>query len=444
MIMHEHKIEIKIKSKLKKILLVVAIFALSLFNFAKIRASSLDDCNQLQGIKKEQCEEYDQQIEDYQAVLDLKSQQQTSIENQIQVVNDQQTQNNLDLQQIENQLNQLNQQISDLENQIQTKEQEIGNYKLLLGGLMQAYYEYNQQGVMNVVLTDKNFSDILNQTDYSQQLGTRINEVLASLNSDKSDLENNQQQLSQKQDESETIQKNLESKGIYLQNNQIQNQTMLTQVQNDQQRYSQLLSNVEAQKAELFNVGGASNIGAVLASVSKYPAPKDHLASTSWYFSQWDNPQWPNDWANDPIGNSKYLMKDYGCAVTAVSMVFKKYGAKIDPGKMANEPIFSGALIEWPSSWSPDISLVSNSGHSGVDWNAVDNALSHNELVIVYIRKTNSSGGHYVVITGKDKNDYIVHDPYFGPNLYLSTSRALVGQLTPSGGTSIDQMIIYK
>ncbi len=432
------KTKIKTKSNFIKLVLAAAIFALLLFDFAKIEASSFSDCDQLQGVDKEKCIALEKQAETYQAVINLKSEQQTSIKNQIQNINSQQNQNDTDLQQIKNQLDDLNQQISDLEDQIQAKEQSISSYKYILSGLMQTYYEYNQ-GIMEVVLADKNFSDVLGQADYSQQLGLRINEVLASVKSAKADLENNQQQLNQKQDESESIKRELESKGINLQDNEIQNQTLLTQVQTDQTRYQELLSNVEAQKAELFNVGGASNITAVLANVNKYLKPKDHLASTNWYFSQWDS-----RWGNDPIGGSKYLMKDYGCAVTAVSMVFRKYGASINPGKMANEPIFSGALIEWPDSWSSGISLVLNSGHSGVDWNKVDDALSHNELVIVYIRKTNSSGGHYVVITGQDKTGYIVHDPYFGPNLYLSTSRALVGQLSPSGDTSVDQMIIYK
>ena len=52
--------------------------------------------------------------------------------------------------------------------------------------------------------------------------------------------------------------------------------------------------------------------------------------------------------------------------------------------------------------------------------------------------------GHVVTLeTIKDKKGkYIVHDPYWGANIFLDSTRALVSALYDSG-TVIDQMIIY-
>jgi uncharacterized protein YvpB len=130
--------------------------------------------------------------------------------------------------------------------------------------------------------------------------------------------------------------------------------------------------------------------------------------------------------------------------VASVAMVFKKNEASIDPGKLAKQKIFDDALINWPSSWSPGIKLVQNTNHSGVSWSKIDSQINNGNPVIIYIKKTNGRGGHYVVITGKDSKDYIVHDPYFGPNIYLGTSRSLVGKIGADSGTKIDQMIIYN
>jgi len=137
-------------------------------------------------------------------------------------------------------------------------------------------------------------------------------------------------------------------------------------------------------------------------------------------------------------------MKDYGCAITCVSMVFRKNGSSTTPGKMAKEKIFYYDLIKWPSSWSPGISLASSISHGNVNWSTINSNISKGHPVIVFIKKTNGRGGHYVVITGKDDKDYIVHDPYFGANLYLGTSKSLVGKLGSDSGVKIDQMIIYK
>jgi len=110
---------------------------------------------------------------------------------------------------------------------------------------------------------------------------------------------------------------------------------------------------------------------------------------------------------------------------------------------MAKQKIFSYDLIQWPGAWSPSISLASSVSHGNINWKTVDAALKAGHLVIVFIQKTNGRGGHYVVIHNKDSHDYVVHDPYFGPNLYLGTSRALVGKLGADSGTTVNQMIIY-
>ena len=111
---------------------------------------------------------------------------------------------------------------------------------------------------------------------------------------------------------------------------------------------------------------------------------------------------------------------------------------------MANEKIFDHDLIEWPSTWNPGIDLVSSISHGNVSFAAIDKQLKNDHPVIVHINKSNNKGGHYVVIVGKDSKDYIVHDPYFGPNLYLGTSRALVGKIGIDSKTSVDQMIMYQ
>ena len=142
-------------------------------------------------------------------------------------------------------------------------------------------------------------------------------------------------------------------------------------------------------------------------------------------------------------------MKSYGCAVTSVSMVSTYYGGRITPGALADKPIFSWDLINWDmSSWKGcQIKINPNYGysHGNINWKVVDSEINKKNPVIVYIKKTNGGGGHYVVIHHKTSNGkYVVHDPYFGPNIYLDTSRSLVGKMGNDSGTTIDQMIVYR
>jgi hypothetical protein len=175
------------------------------------------------------------------------------------------------------------------------------------------------------------------------------------------------------------------------------------------------------------------NISDILSSISNYPKPDSKYWDVSSYYSQRDS-----RWANKRIGGTKYLMADFGCAVTSVAMAYKFNSSNTTPQTILSSADFTTqALIYWPSGWL-------NSGKvSSVDWKAVDSELSKKNVVIAHI-KTSSGPGHYVVIHHKDNKDYVVHDPYFGSNLYLKTSMALMSATSNGSTTKIDQTIIYR
>jgi peptidoglycan hydrolase CwlO-like protein len=438
-----NRLKTKTKANLgrfKVLFLIVAIFSLLLFNFGRSKADDSVDCSQLIGDDKDKCEILEKKAKAYQDLIDIKNKQQHTLKDQMALIDVEQTRNKTQLQQTQAQADQLNQQIGDLQQEINHKEDLVKYQQLILTGLIQSYYEDYQEGVLKIVLINKDFSEILNKADYVEQSSSRVSEVLHSIQQAKTDLQSEYDDIQKKKQESEQLKKDLQSKSYNLQATEIQKQTLLSQTQGEEQKYQQLLVRVEQQKLELFNFSSAGNLADVDASVSSFPKPTDHLASTSWYFSQKD-PQW----GSKKIGNSSSTIEDYGCALTSVSMVFKYYGASINPGAMAKQKIYYYDLIKWPGSWSsPSIKLSSSISHGNINLKTVDSEISQGHAVIVYIRKTNGRGGHYVVIHNKDDKDYIVHDPYFGPNLYLGTSRALVGKLGADSGTKVDQMIIYK
>jgi hypothetical protein len=429
---------IKLKNKNHfKFLIVVFFFS---FLFLTSNKTSADDtnCKDLSGDAEKQCLDLEKKAKVYQDIIALKNKQQDTLAVQLGSIDQQQEKNKLALIDIQKQLIDLDQKIKDLERSINDRQLEIDSQKKILSVLMQNYYEYDQQGLLGLMLVDKDFSDSLSQSDYTQQSSTRVSEILGNIQIAKNELVSQSEELNQKRKENNTLKDQLADKKSDLQSSEIQKQSLLVQTQGEEAKYKDLLAHVEEQKKELFNFSDASNLDEINASVDKYPKPKDHLASTSWYFSQKDS-----RWGGKKIGNSSSLMKDYGCAVTSLAMVFREKGSSIDPGKMASQKIFYYDLIKWPSSWSPGIALTSSISHGNISWKTIDSEIGKGDPVIVYIRKTNGRGGHYVVITGKDSKDYIVHDPYFGANLYLSTSKALVGKIGIDSSVRVDQMILY-
>jgi peptidoglycan hydrolase CwlO-like protein len=345
-----------------------------------------------------------------------------------------------DINDIQAKIDSTTQDIGNLSSQIEEKQKGIDAQKIVLGQLLQAYYENDQDTLTEMLLKNSSFSEFMNQTEYVAQTGSKVDEVLVSITDAKNQLDLAKRNLEEKNEQQKEQRGNIAQKKFSLDGEQASKEQLLTDTHGEEQKYQELLQRVEQQKQELLgdieelSSEKSSDLAAVEASIEK---PKSGLASTSWYFNQRDP-----KWGNQTIGYSNTLMKSYGCAVTAVSMVFNYHGADINPGTLAHQPIFSHDLIVWPKSWK-GVNLVSSTSHGNIDWGVIDTEIKNKNPVIVFVKSTKRGGGHYVVIHGKDKNgNYVVHDPYWGSNIFLSSTRSFVGALY-GGGTTIDQMIIY-
>lgn len=388
---------------------------------------------------KEKCKKLEEQCKANLKVCELKVKQQDTLVKQLEVIDQEQKSNLNQLYETKKEVTDLGEEIEVLEKDIEEKKEIIEKQKKIIAGLVQRYYEYHKDGVLNIVLAAESMGTVLSQSDYLEQSGTKITDMLSELQEVKRILEEDQNELEDKKKEEEEKKEKLENQYYSLRASEQQKQNLLEVTQGEEEKYQQILAKLERQKEQLFNFSEATNISELFGSLDDYDRPdKDDWASTSWYYSQRDS-----RWDDDKIGNTNSTLEDYGCAITSVAMVFKYFGASIDPGKLADKPIFYQDLIVWPTSWSPGIKRVSSVYHGNVDWDEIDDQLDDDNPVIVYIKRS-AGGGHYVVITDEDKEDYIVHDPYFGPNLYLGTSRSLVGKLGTKSSTSIDQMIIYN
>ena len=431
-----------------EILAATAVLVISA-TFSSFRIGSADDSisqiDQSDGTSstdtQQKIDELQKRADIYQQIIDIKKQQSSTLNDQLSITDTsmQQVQSQIDAS--TQQINDYNAQIIRLGDQIKEKETTIDSQKKILADLMQAYYEVTQRDPINAYLSDGNFASFLVTKDQLSQTGDKIKSLVSSVADLKDGLEAQSAELDAKKGDVVNAQQQLQDQSASLQTTKDQRATLLAQTKGEEDLYTQLLQRVQQQKQQLLDID--EYFAASGLSVDSYPKPdsKD-FASTDWYFSQRD-PRW----GDETIGNTKTLMKSYGCAVTSVAMVFKEHGDNTDPGQLSSAPIFSGDLISWPSTW-PDAKLtMSTNGdsHGNVDWSVIDAQIAKGNPVIVYIAKSNGQGGHYVVIHHKAADgQYVVHDPYFGPNIYLNTSRALIGAMGTDSSTSINQMIIYN
>lgn len=450
--------ETKIKHKNKYAILAAAALALgfsslSLKNiYANDSIAEIANSSNEADDNKEKIVELEKRAEIYKQIIDIKRQQSNTLNDQLSLTdsNIQKVQAQIDVS--KQQINDYNSQIIRLGAQIKEKQGIIESQKKILSNLMQSYWESTQKSPINSYLSDGNFASFLVTKDQFSQTGDKIKSLVETVTELKSGLEAQSAELDKKKTDVVAAHQKLEDQSDDLQSVKDQRETLLAQTKGEEARYAKMLARVEEQKQELLNIDqlfSSSNFSIEGLSagdfIEKNKPASSLLASTSWFYSQKD-PRW----ANDNIGNSNSDMKNWGCAVTSVAMVAKFHGDSITPGSLAKKPIYSSDLIKWQmNEWSGskiELSVQYGSSHKNLNWSAVDSEIKNGHPVIVYIGKVGGKGGHYVVIHNKDAKTgkYVVHDPYFGPNLYLDTSRALVGAMGVNTATYVDQMIIYN
>ncbi|KKQ50990.1 MAG: Membrane protein [Parcubacteria group bacterium GW2011_GWD2_38_11] len=449
-------IKTKLKNKFIIFSLVTAIGIMPSFllwrNIKAETPSIADELTAEEEETQEKIEELEKRADIYREIIDIKKKQGETLNNQLEITdtNIQQVQAQIEVS--KQQIDDYNSQITRIEAQIKEKGETILSQKEMLANLMQAYYEVNLVSPIISYLTSGNIASFIVEKDRLSQTGDKIKELVESVKKIRDDLELQSKDLDKKKGEFVVTKEKLQSQGSTLESAKKQKETLLAQTKGEEARYAQLLARVEEQKQDLLNMdqlflSGNFSVGGLSASeyIEKNKPSSSLFASTSWFYSQKDP-----KWADVNIGNSTSDMKNWGCAVTSVAMVAKFYGDSITPGALAKKPIFSFDLMKWQmNEWSgAKISLVSTYGsaHRNLSWSVIDSSIKNKHPVIVYIGKTGGKGGHYVVIHNKDSKTgkYVVHDPYFGANLFLDTSRALVGAMGVSTATYMDQMIIYE
>ncbi|HHX58693.1 MAG TPA: hypothetical protein GX706_02930 [Candidatus Moranbacteria bacterium] len=391
---------------------------------------------------EEAIDELEEKAKKYRDLIDLKQQQQKTLSNQLELIEIQTDNFSNDIRLTEKNIQQKTEDVNLVEREISQREKVLEQTKKNLKEALKIYYQLDKESLFHLLSPKEDgLTESLNQAEYLNQTSSKINKQLTEIALQKKALEEERGTHKKKKDELEGKKQDLNEKVFYLNNEKLSKEVLLDKTQGEEAKYQDLLSRVEAQKKEL--IGGRESFsGESLAIIKNSPKPKSGLASNSWYYAQDDD-----RWGYKRIGLSSSLLKDYGCAISAVSMVFTYHKEKITPGELSSESIYDRDLIVWPKEWPKErkkkLTLISDQAHGNINWSQVDRELAQKNPVIVFIRSS-TGAGHYVVIHSKDdRGKYVVHDPLFGANIFLETSKKLVSAVYNTS-SEIDQMIIYK
>ncbi len=449
-----------------KISLLILLFLLIAFSKIPAQADDLDDIinNACKDLSKEDCEdlrkeaddkesEYDtleNQLKNTKKLADLKKQQSRTLENQLQIlkleINDVQG----DIQSLETKISNTQKKIDDLEKKIKIKAQNIKENQKSLGEMVKNYYKLSKALNLSLLSNENSLTQTFNQSDYLTQISTKINNTLKIIREEKSILAQEKEANQTEKSKLNNQKSDLDKEKQNLSSKRNEKGSLLHRTKGEESNYQALISKIESQMKQLLidvdslSAAEQGELNDILENAKK---PKYGLASTSWYYSQRDS-----RWKDERLGGSRYTIGDSGCAITSIAMVSTYQKDKAKPDDLSGTFFFSErkgeeGYIDW---YAPpekfDIKLVTKYGtrHNNIDWDEIDEYIEDDIPVIVFISGSGNSG-HYVVVHGYDKKykDYVVHDPYWGANLLLGTSKKLVGSLYKRTA-KVDQMIVYE
>ncbi len=424
---------------MRKIIFTIAIFLL-LAPIA-VQGDFIDDLNrQIQEYQAKKTE-LEKKAQQYQNEIEQKQQEIKSLNSQIAIYNARINKIQVEINITQDQITQTELEIIGLEYGIEDAQTDIGQNKENLAVIIQSIAEFDQTSQLEIILKSDDFSEYFNQVAYLDNLQYSVKQRVVELKKLKNTLHDNKQEQEAKKEQLEALKSQLAGQQSSLAVQRNSQKSLLNHTKGQEDKYQQMLAEIERQKSEI--LGDINSLMqrradelARLKRVQEKPLAQ-YWASTDWFYRQ-DDPRW----AKTTIGFSGSQMEDYGCAISSVAMVFTYHGAGITPGELAKESIYYYNLIIWPDRWG-SLQKVLGTYRTPADWFRIDREIGAGYPVIVRIQADGYSGAHYVVVHHKtDDGRYVVHDPLFGSNIYLSSSRAYIGGLYQTT-TSINQMIVY-
>jgi len=132
-------------------------------------------------------------------------------------------------------------------------------------------------------------------------------------------------------------------------------------------------------------------------------------------------------WANDKMGNSSCTVGRFGCLITSITMALRWFGKDVDVKELNQWLSANGGYVNGTGNlyWGaipdlyPDIYMHTSINCVSVPapLDKIDALLAQNIPVIVEVDfnpATTPIDQHWVLLIGKQGDDYIVNDPWYG------------------------------
>lgn len=270
-------------------------------------------------------------------------------------------------------------------------------------GRAKAVYQVGSINPWEILLTADSLDNFFTRLKYLRIVQLFDKRNIYAAEQAKVNYANQQDILEDKKATQEELSEQLQAYTDQLNEEKAAKQKLLNETKGSEAEYQRLLSAAKAQLAGFSNFVTAQGGASILPP---QPSPD------GWYYNQRDE-----RWGNNSIGISGEPVWKYGCLLTSMAMIMKKNGENVTPANTAGNTSYYFANTAYMSiPWG-------NGKFTSVwqrDFGAIDSRLASGQPVIVGLY-AGQYGTHFVVLKSGSDGNYIMNDPWYGPDLEFSS-----------------------
>ncbi|PIZ00376.1 hypothetical protein COY62_02815 [bacterium (Candidatus Howlettbacteria) CG_4_10_14_0_8_um_filter_40_9] len=348
----------------------------------------------------------------------------------------------LQIQATQAQIDVSNSKITNINEQIADNEAQILVQKENLRENLRVFYEQGEVSSMEIVASSDNLSEFMNKSEYLRSLMDNISETVEKIEDLKQQLSNDKNNVEKKKQEIVSLQQVQINQRSDLDRERYSKELLLSQATKQGATIQKMIANKEAEKKEVQDILNnpppppppSGETPPVQGSVPMYYQNKGGWEWTA--INEGERPEWywgKDEWDNDiKIYTTPSYMRDYGCKITSLAMIFNYYGRGTTPGQIAQDARYFATGSSWDFLYwygAQSASGLAMSKESRYSYDKADKLASMGNKPFIASGKIfkGYNYDHSVVITGKTADGrWIMNDPIQGQGLIFPLSAGQV------------------
>lgn len=303
------------------------------------------------------------------------------------------------------QLYKLETEITDLSGKIESLDYSLTDLTRLFVARVREGYMNKSKLPTLLVAQSTGLMSMIKGVEYVEQVRDHDRTLLIALEKSRLDFDAQKSEKETKQAEITKLKASLDHEKAALASQVAAQKQLLSETNNDEKKYQSLRQQAASRVAQLANYA-TSKGASILTNTTK---------CDDWgcYYNQRDS-----QWGSKLIGNSSSTVATVGCLITSTAMVASHYGRNLTPLDIASstnpfEYDTADMRFDWLGSVNGTKVTRSSQSCSGSGcFGIMDTELSAGRPVIIRITAANVAGTHFIVITKKDGDNYIMKDPF--------------------------------